>query len=101
MIPTPPGGDATGEFSELRCGDWDGDGWNDLVLDRHMGVVRGEAMSILLDNRDGTFRDVTSQTATMFAGEAQYCWPFPLLVRDINMDGRPDISPGAGSTPAI
>jgi Ca2+-binding RTX toxin-like protein len=94
QLSTPTILDVPGENATVRTGDFDGDGWSDLVVNSE--VITGGyydyssqgRVSILLNNRAGGFKAPTSVVA--FAGSG-------LIVADINQDGIPDVLSG-GST---
>lgn len=62
----------------VETGDFDGDGWTDLLFCRKNGTVT-------LRNVAGRFQDVTASTAYRKAG------PLDIELADLNRDGRPDL----------
>jgi hypothetical protein len=60
------------------AGDFDGDGWTDLLFCRHGGTLT-------LRNVGGRFQDVTASTAYKSAK------PFDIELADVSRDGRPDL----------
>jgi hypothetical protein len=74
----------------MHSADFDGDGWNDIVEIQSNPDFSGDRIVLLLNNKDGTFRDATNQipqlwNSVLFTGLGQ---PWPA---DINKDGNIDI----------
>ena len=83
----------------MRSADFDGDGWPDLVfVIFKVGTDIYDRLRLLLNNRDGTFRDASAGiphpgNRVRYNGVG---WP---VVADFNGDGRPDILAPAGVHP--
>jgi hypothetical protein len=70
--------------------DFDNDGWQDVFLPQYLHVCCTGISRLFLNNRDGTFRDV-SQASNIGRHE-----DMGHNVGDLNADGFPDIYIGAG-----
>jgi hypothetical protein len=90
-IPEPIGGDRRAEYSAITCADFDGDGWNDVAMGRHSTLVENEAVTILLNNRNATFRDGSSAAVTTMSNAGNSAWPWTIDAADFNGDGWPDL----------
>ena len=81
--------------SGAAWGDYDGDGWVDLVVANEVGPLtmteseRAASPARLVlyhNNRDGTFTDVTTQSGIDFRG-----WGMAVAWGDYDNDGHPDL----------
>lgn len=86
-----PGADAS--IQQILPADINGDGWLDLVLSEAPRETAPLSIQILLNNRDGTFRD----GSTKLPANRDFDH---IRVADINGDGWPDIL-GVGNGPPL
>ena len=81
----PPHVSAPSGAYDYACADFDGDGWNDLMMLE--SNPSGEHLSVWRNKRDGTFENVTARSIPQLpAGGAMF--PY---VGDFNGDGWPDV----------
>lgn len=90
-VPEPLGGDSRSEFAAMTCADFDGDGWNDVALGRHATLIENQAVMLLINERNGTFRDASADAATTFSAAGVGAWPWTVESTDFNGDNWPDI----------
>jgi hypothetical protein len=91
-LPPRMGGQNAGTVS-ISTGDFDNDGWPDLVMSTHLGYDYAN-LQLLLNKGDGTFRDETSRIKQNWlaygSGDSGGWIEIPFIV-DSNNDGLPDI----------
>jgi hypothetical protein len=75
----------------ISSADLDGDGWPDLLIPAAdpSNPTAGTGLQLLLNNRDGTFRDATSQIGVAWSGTGLSVVETRIV--DLNGDGLPDI----------
>lgn len=103
-LPLRLGGPGWGTVHAVAV-DVDNDGWPDLLLSVTSGDYNAAAIQLLLNNRDGTFRDATAnvpQAPEWTAGSATSRWIKWIAVADFNGDGWPDFAvAGYGVPPRL
>lgn len=89
-LPEPHFGLTQNEAVESECADLDLDGWPDLLVSSTTTTpyYGNPHVALLLNNRDGTFRDAT---ATHLPQSWRTGWVSRLYITDLNRDGWPDI----------
>lgn len=79
----------------IASGDFDGDGWDDLVEHGYNNtdadVLGGGSMRVLLNNHDGTFREVPHAIPWAQNHLIQYSLLGEIRIADMNGDGGPDV----------
>ena len=74
--------------SSVAVGDFNGDGWDDLVV----ANLYSDNVSVLLNNRDGTFAAARNYpVGSCSQPPNQHSFPTSVAVKDFNGDGWPDL----------
>ncbi len=80
---------------EMATGDFDGDGWDDIVEEGNSNsnptVDGGTSMRVVLNNHDGTFREAPGAIPSAGNHEIEFDLLGPMHVADFNGDGKPDV----------
>jgi len=74
---------------DITSADFDGDGWFDLLLAEVDDSYANSRVQLLLNNRNGTFRDLSINLAQDWCVSGNYV--YLLSTPDLNGDGLPDI----------
>jgi hypothetical protein len=79
---------------DISSADFDGDSWPDLLMATVKGIQKC-GIQLLLNNRDGTYRDATAQVP--YSQPETNCWIIWLVPADVDGDGWTDfLMIGAG-----
>lgn len=79
-----------GSSKHIVTADFDGDGWPDLLMGQANQDFTGGRVVLLLNNRDGTFRDASNRIVEDWASLPDLAGLDYIRVADFNGDGRPD-----------
>jgi hypothetical protein len=77
-----------GDWCFIAVGDWNGDGWDDLLLNTHPGI------HWMVNNRNGTFTEIHAPLPPVVTGVTDH--RHVLTWCDFNADGREDLIIGTG-----
>ncbi|MCZ6601760.1 MAG: VCBS repeat-containing protein [Planctomycetota bacterium] len=95
-LPPRPGGSQNGTVA-VDSADYDGDGWQDLVFSNVDNMYTNGSLQLLINNRDGTFRDESTAINKSWRTTGWVVWAHAM---DANGDGIPDIV-GVANWPLI
>ena len=74
---------------DIASGDFDGDGYSDLLMDTQTNSYQLGFIQLLLNNHDGTFRDASTNIVQSWPAPANNNWiPF---VRPVDLDSDGDL----------